>query len=49
MFTTEGKRAKVPIKIMKRATSVQVENSLYNFKGALEQMGLKDVAEGKVL
>ena len=31
---------KVPIKIMKRATSVQVENSLYNFKGALEQMGL---------
>ena len=40
---------KVPIKIMKRATSVQVENSLYNFKGALEQMGLKDVAEGKVI
>ena len=38
---------KVPIKIMKRTSAVQVENSLYNFKGALEQMGLLDVAEGK--
>ena len=40
---------KVPIKIMKRAISVQVENSLYNFEGALEQMGLLDVAEGKLI
>ena len=38
---------KVPIKIMKRTSAVQVENSLYYFKGALEQMGLLDVAEGK--
>ena len=38
---------KVPIKIMKRTSAVQFENSLYYFKGALEQMGLLDVAEGK--
>jgi hypothetical protein len=38
---------KVPIKVLKRTSAVQVENSLYNVKGALEQMGLLDVAEGK--
>ena len=40
---------KVPIKVLKRTSAVQVENSLYNVKGALEQMGLLDVAEGKVV
>ena len=40
---------KVPIKVLKRNSAVQVENSLYNVKGALEQMGLLDVAEGKVV
>ena len=40
---------KVPIKVLKRTSAVQVENSLYNVKGALEQMGLLDVAEGKVI
>ena len=38
---------KVPIKVLKRTSAVQVENSLYNVEGALEQMGLLDVAEGK--
>ena len=40
---------KVPIKVLKRTSAVQVENSLYNVKGALEQMGLLNVAEGKVV
>ena len=37
---------KAPIKVMKRATSVQVENSLHNFCGAIQQMGLLEIAEG---
>ena len=40
---------KVPIKVLKRNSAVQVENSLYNVKGALEQMGLLNVAEGEVV
>jgi hypothetical protein len=39
---------KVPIKSLKRATAVQAENSLYNFKGAMKQMELLKVVEGDV-
>ena len=39
--------AKVNIKAMKRATSVEVENSEHHFKGALDQMGLLAIAMGE--
>ena len=40
---------KVPIKVMSRASAVQVENSLHNFCGAIRQMGLLEIAEDDVV
>ena len=39
--------AKVEIKPMKRSNAVEVENSEHKFRGALDEMGLLEIAEGE--